>query len=69
MLQRLNYRQNEKPENARKRFDRQLAVQLWGSPTHAMDAADTVDPATPWWWDGAEDASQSFLTSMGVNLT
>jgi hypothetical protein len=26
------------------------------------------DSTAPWWWDSAEEASQSFLASMGVNL-
>lgn len=68
MLQRLNIRDNEKPETARRRFDGQLAVRAWSRPGHPMTEADPQQQGTPWWWSGAEDASQSFLTAMGVTL-
>lgn len=70
MVQRLNVRENEKPENARKRFDGQLGVRDWQTPsTRPKPEQPKRDPRAPWWWEGAEDASQSFLRSMGVNLT
>ncbi len=69
MVQRLSVRENEKPETARKRFDGQLAVRAWTTPGTRDKTPDPRDPRAPWWWDGDEDASQSFLTAMGVNLT
>jgi hypothetical protein len=27
-----------------------------------------VDEGAPWWWDGDEEASQSFLAAQGVQL-
>jgi hypothetical protein len=68
MLQRLHVRDKEKPENARRRFDGQLTVRAWGRPGKPMTEPDPQQQATPWWWAGAEDASQSFLASMGVTL-
>ena len=69
MVQRLAVRENEKPETARKRFDGQLAVRAWTTPGTDGKTPDQRDPKAPYWWDGDEDASQSFLTAMGVNLT
>jgi hypothetical protein len=56
MLQRLNVRDNEKPEAARKRFDGQLAVHAWATPGRPM--AEPGQERTPWWWNKAE-ADQS----------
>lgn len=69
MLTRLNVRDKEKPEAARRRFDGQLSVRAWAAPGHPMAEPEPGQPKTPWWWDGAEQASQSFLTSMGVTLS
>lgn len=68
MVQRLNVRDNEKPDAARKRFDGQLGVRAWTTPGTEHQAPTPTDPKAPWWWDGTEDASQSFLASMGVTL-
>lgn len=69
MLTRLSVRENEKPDTARKRFDGQLGVRNWALPGAPHKEPDqTRDPKAPWWWEGAEDASQTFLKSMGVNL-
>lgn len=69
MLQRLNVRENEKPDTARRRIDGQLDVRTWIVPGAEHKEPEPRDPKAPWWWDGTEDASQSFLTAMGVNLT
>lgn len=70
MVQRLGVRENETPDRARKRFDGQLGVRAWATPATPHKEPDpTRDPKAPWWWDSAEDASQAFLQSMGVNLT
>jgi len=69
MIQRLGVRDNETPDRARKRFDGQLGVRAWTTPGTQQKQPQPRDPKAPWWWDGAEDASQSFLKSMGVTLT
>jgi hypothetical protein len=69
MVQRLHVRERETPERARKRFDGQLGVRTWAVPGTQRQDTTPRDPKAPWWWDGAEDASQAFLRSMGVNLT
>lgn len=70
MLDRIAVRENEKPDTARKRFDGQLGVRGWGTPGTELKAPDPArDPKAPWWWDSAEDASQTFLAAMGVTLT
>lgn len=68
MLQRLNVRDSETPETARRRFDGQLGVRSWAAPGNDVTEPEQIEAATPWWWDGAEQASQSFLAAMGVNL-
>jgi hypothetical protein len=69
MIARLPVRENEQPDTARKRFDGQLGVRNWATPSTELKTPDpTRDPKAPWWWDGPEDASQTFLKSMGVNL-
>ena len=69
MLQRLSVHDREKPEAARKRFDGQLGVRAWATPGSEAKEPEPREAGAPWWWEGAEDASQSFLTAMGVNLT
>jgi hypothetical protein len=69
MIERLPVRENEQPDTARRRFDGQLGVRNWTTPSTAYKPPEQPrDPKAPWWWEGAEDASQSFLQSMGVNL-
>lgn len=69
MVQRLAVRDNETPDRARRRFDGQLGVRAWTTPGTEHKQPEPRDPKAPWWWDGHEDASQSFLTAMGVTLT
>ncbi|WP_460071070.1 hypothetical protein [Streptomyces sp. YKOK-I1] len=69
MVQRLNVGENETPDRARRRFDGELGVRDWTTPRTEYAKPEPRDPKAPWWWDGAEDASQSFLASMGVTLT
>lgn len=69
MIQRLPVRENETPDRARKRFDGQLGVRNWATPSTEAKEPAPRDPKAPWWWEGAEDASQTFLKSMGVTLT
>jgi len=68
MVQRLTVRDKETPERARKRFDGRLGVRAWTAPGTRPKPVKPRDPRAPWWWESAEDASQSFLTAMGVTL-
>ena len=61
MVQRLSVRENEKPETARKRFDGQLAVRAWTTPSTRDKTPDQRDPKAPYWWDGAEDATNTWV--------
>jgi hypothetical protein len=64
MVQRLNVRENETPERARKRFDGQLGVRDWATPGKEAKATTPQAPnapKVPWWWDSAEDATQPFM--------
>lgn len=58
MLQRLNVRENEKPDAARRRFDGQLGVRAWATPGSEATEPDPQETPTPWWWNKAE-ADQS----------
>jgi len=51
-----------------KRFDNELGVSAWWTPGGISKPGDEIDPDAPLWWTGEEDASQSFLRSMGVVL-
>lgn len=69
MLQRLIVHEGQTEEQARARFDADLGVSAWALPGRKRREADPVqDPGAPYWWHGAEDASQGFLASMGVTL-
>jgi hypothetical protein len=69
MLQRLIVRDGQTEEQARARFDADLGVSAWALPgRERREVEQRPDDGAPWWWHGAEDASQSFLTSMGVSL-
>lgn len=62
--------ENEDPEVTRKRFDSSLSVKRWRITADHVDkyAGAPVDEAAPWWWEGDEEASDSFLEAMGVQL-
>lgn len=68
MLQRLRIREGQSAENARKTFDDMLSVGGWTVPGSEPKQVKARDPRAPWWWTTDEDASDSFLQSMGVNL-
>lgn len=69
MLQRLIVRDGQTEEQARARFDAGLGVSAWALPgRERRDVEPIQDTGAPWWWVDAEDASQSFLASMGVTL-
>lgn len=69
MLQRLIIRDGQTEEQARAKFDADLGVSAWAVPgRERRHVQQTPDDGAPWWWTGAEDASQSFLAAMGVSL-
>lgn len=72
MLQRLDYDEGKEgaAEAARKQLDHKLKVKRWRvSPLDDDPYQDVpADSAAPWWWDGAAEASDSFLEAMGVQL-
>lgn len=69
MLQRLIVHDGQSEEQARAKFDADLGVSAWATPgRERRPVQQTPDDGAPWWWTGAEDASQSFLAAMGVSL-
>lgn len=54
----------KQPEKPRYDFDNTLGVNNWNIPGGAK--VRVVEEGAPSWWSGDEDASQQFLTSMGV---
>ncbi len=69
MLQRLIVREGQTEEQARRKFDADLGVSAWALPGRdRREIEPQPDTGAPWWWHGDEDASQSFLASMGVTL-
>jgi hypothetical protein len=69
MLQRLNVREGQTEEQARTRFDADLGTSAWALPgRERREMEQKPDDGAPYWWHGDEDASQSFLASMGVTL-
>ena len=67
MLQRLIIREGQTEEQARTRFDADLGVSAWALPGRERREPEPVqDPGAPWWWTSAEEASQSWLTAMGL---
>lgn len=74
MIKRLDTEnENQKPEDIRRSFDSKLGVSRWVTPLTPADEQndepeEQIDPLAPWWWHGEEEASTTFLTSMGVQL-
>lgn len=64
---RLVVAEGESPDAARKKFDRDLQVGEWGTPWNASPGPDPLKD-TPWWWNGDDEASSSFLGAMGVTI-
>lgn len=57
------------PGGPRRNLDRTLGVASWSVPGKGLTARQKLreeDPGAPDWWYGDEDASQAFLTEMGV---
>lgn len=68
MITRVKVRDGQSTEDAQRVFDAQLGVPGWTVPGRTPRPVEPRDAGAPWWWQGAEDASQSFLASMGVSL-
>jgi hypothetical protein len=68
MTQRTRVRKGQSAEDARKSLDAVLSVAGWTVPGREPVQVAPRDPRAPHWWYGAEDASGSFLKSMGVVL-
>lgn len=68
MLQRLRVKDGQTEEQARRQFDALLGTSGWPTPGRAPREVEPRDPAAPWWWQGDEEASGSFLAAMGVTL-
>jgi hypothetical protein len=66
MIDRLPY-DHDDPAKHRREFDNVMGVRDWSVPgtTRRVPRRD-VPANAPAWWSGDEDASQSFLRSMGV---
>jgi hypothetical protein len=69
MLTRLRY-DDKNPEQPRRLLDQELGVSGWRSignqrPIKTKDVPDNA----PAWWQGDEEASQSFMQSMRVVVT
>jgi len=63
MLQRLDY---DEKRNIRGEFEHALGVRYWVTPFDQDVVRIPIEG--PWWWRGDEEASGTFLSSMGVNL-
>lgn len=71
MLELIDVPEGRTMEDMVKELNHSLAVPAWQAPFGEPDDQEPADPedeGAPWWWDGAEDASQSFLRSQGVVL-
>lgn len=58
MLDRLNVRDRESPQTARRRFDGQIGVRDWAAPGRQRAESSGQQDTTPWWWS-KEEAEQS----------
>jgi hypothetical protein len=68
MLQRVRVRDGQSAEDARRSLESMLRIR-WTVPGRGRRSVEARDPRAPWWWHSAEEASDSFLKSMGVVLT
>jgi len=68
MTERLPVGENEKYEDVRRRFDEQLGVAGWTVPGQKVREPAAREPGAPLWWVDEEEASASFMKSMGVVL-
>lgn len=64
----MQVREGQSADDARRVLDSMLSVAGWAVPGSGPKRVKARDPKAPWWWVDAEDASDSFLKSMGVTL-
>lgn len=69
MCQYLRVPEDSDAEQVRKKFDNEMGVSGWTSPGRPLNPQPEIDEGAPLWWQGDEDASQSFLASQGIRLT
>lgn len=65
MIERLDY-DSDQPERPRRELNQTLDVDAWQLPGVRPRKPQVVEVGQPSWWRGDEDASQSFLASMGM---
>jgi hypothetical protein len=65
MLQRLTY-DEKNPEQPRRLLDQTLQVNEWRTVGRSRKIRKNVPDNAPSWWQGDEEASQSFLQSMRI---
>lgn len=65
MLQRLAY-DEKNPEQPRRLLDQTLQVSEWRTIGGPRKRKKDVPDNAPAWWQGDEDASQSFLAAMRI---
>jgi hypothetical protein len=55
-------------ERERAQLDAALGVAGWPAPAQRPRPVEPTEPGAPAWWQGDEEASQSFLAAVGVRL-
>jgi hypothetical protein len=65
MLSRLKYPDDEHPD-PRGELDQVLGITSWQTPLLPTRSND-VPTEAPMWWQGDEEASQSFFTAMKID--
>ena len=69
MIQRISPEEDQEYEDVRRELDDVLDVAAWRSSRRARaPERPPVDEGAPSWWHGDEDASVSFLKTVGVSL-
>lgn len=68
MCQYLDVPEGADEEQVRKKFDNEMGVSGWRSPGMPVRPEVEIEEGAPMWWQGDEDASQSFLASQGIRL-
>ncbi len=73
MIDHLKVREKDSDPDYRADMDRLLTVDdwrtAWGEPRETKRKRLGIPTNAPSWWEGEEEASQSFVQEMGVQLT
>jgi len=68
VISRLQY-DDKGQRDYRAELDSSLDVASWATPLTTFKSRQIArEPGAPSWWHGEEEASESFLRAMGVNL-